>query len=375
MDVKELDFSKFPYRMARKEKDPWFTARLRELTEYHYRRCLPYRRMLDALGYGEGTADACRKLPQFSAEHYRKLPWIPVGLFKELALSSLSEDTDYKVGQSSGTTGQAASRVILDGETRTLQQQALAAIGRTLLGEGRLPMLVVERASILKEGSAFSAKAAGIRGFSLFGRHRTFAIREDGSLDREGIEEFLGRWGSGPFLIYGFTSQVWRHLYLVPREMGWQPKLSRGILIHGGGWKKMQDQAVSRKAFREGLKEQCGLWRIYEYYGMAEQTGSIFMACEEGHLHCSDYSAVLFRRTEDFSLCDSGEKGLIQVMSLLPRSYPGHNLLTADEGILLGVDDCPCGRKGAYFTVVGRVAGAQVRGCSDTYEVAETEHE
>ncbi len=356
MALLELDFSRPPYGMEREEKDRWYTGQLKTLTAYHSQRCLPYRRMLDALGCEPGQA-----------AHYCELPWLPVGLFKELTLSSLPEDADYKIGQSSGTTGQAAARVVLDGETRALQQQALAAIGGTVLGRGRLPMLVVECPSILKEGRAFSAKAAGIRGFSLFGRRRTFALGEDGALDREAVEGFLKQFGGSPFLIYGFTSQVWRHLYLEPAELGWRPDLSRGILIHGGGWKRMQDQAVSREAFRAGLKERCGIMRVHDYYGMAEQTGSIFLECGEGHLHCSDYSAVLFRRTADFSLCEPGEKGLVQVMSLLPRSYPGHNLLTADEGILLGVDNCPCGRKGAYFTVTGRVADAQIRGCSDTY--------
>ena len=63
-----------------------------------------------------------------------------------------------------------------------------------------------------------------------------------------------------------------------------------------------------------------------------------------------------------------GEEGVLQVLSPLPRSYPGHSLLTEDLGVLLGEDDCPCGRKGKYFKVTGRVPRAEVRGCSDTYE-------
>ena len=100
---------------------------------------------------------------------------------------------------------------------------------------------------------------------------------------------------------------------------------------------------------------------------MAEQAGSIFMECECGHLHASDYSGILFRRAADFSLCDVGEWGIIQVLSTLPKSYPGHSILTEDEGRMLGVDDCPCGRKGAYFEVAGRLKHAQIRGCSDTF--------
>ena len=91
------------------------------------------------------------------------------------------------------------------------------------------------------------------------------------------------------------------------------------------------------------------------------------MQCECGHLHASIFSDVLIRRAEDFSLADVGEKGIIQVVSAIPESYPGHSLITEDEGILLGEDDCPCGRKGKYFKVIGRLKNAEIRGCSDTY--------
>lgn len=92
------------------------------------------------------------------------------------------------------------------------------------------------------------------------------------------------------------------------------------------------------------------------------------MECEYGHLHTSIFSDIIIRNPFDFSECKIGEKGLIQVVSLLPKSYPGHSLLTEDEGLILGEDDCPCGRKGKYFEIIGRIKNAEIRGCSDTYE-------
>lgn len=91
------------------------------------------------------------------------------------------------------------------------------------------------------------------------------------------------------------------------------------------------------------------------------------MECEYGHLHASLFSDVIIRNANNFSVCGFGEKGIIQVVSMLPESYPGHSLLTEDEGMLLGEDDCPCGRKGKYFKVNGRLKNAEIRGCSDTY--------
>ena len=110
-----------------------------------------------------------------------------------------------------------------------------------------------------------------------------------------------------------------------------------------------------------------GIKEIHDYYGMIEQTGSIFMECESGHLHASIFSDVIIRDHVDFSEKPFGEKGIIQLVSIIPSSYPGHSILTEDEGILLGVDDCSCGRKGKYFKVIGRIQNAEIRGCSDSY--------
>ena len=107
---------------------------------------------------------------------------------------------------------------------------------------------------------------------------------------------------------------------------------------------------------------------VRDYYGMAEQTGGICLECPCGHLHTSTWSDILVRRESDYGLCAPGEPGVLQVLSPLPWSYPGHSLLTEDLGVLLGEDDCLCWRQGIYFRVLGRIPRAEVRGCSDTYE-------
>lgn len=92
---------------------------------------------------------------------------------------------------------------------------------------------------------------------------------------------------------------------------------------------------------------------MHDYYGMAEQTGSIFMACEWGHLHVSAFSDLFVRRASDFSLCETGEEGILQVQSILPESYPGHSLLTEDRGCCSGRTAVPAG------------GGANILRCSD----------
>lgn len=151
------------------------------------------------------------------------------------------------------------------------------------------------------------------------------------------------------------------------KKEGIEFDLSNGILIHGGGWKKLISEAVSHDEFHDRLQDACGLKSIHDYYRMVEQTGCIYMECECGHLHASIFSDVIIRRPLDFSEADIGESGIIQVVSTIPESYPGHSLLTEDEGVVLGIDDCPCGRKGKYFKINGRLKDAEIRGCSDTY--------
>ncbi len=354
-----MERKRHPFGDDQRKKDLIMTAELLELTEYHRQHCAVYSQMLHSMGFRS-----------FAVNHYRDLPFLPVTLFKKLRLSSLEEgQEDYKVITSSGTGGQKRSQIVLDGETRIRQQQALACIGGDFLGSERMPMLMIDCPATVKKRNHYSARTAGILGFSLFGTHRTYALRdEDMSLDLDVVFPFLEKYGKQKFLVFGFTYIVWKHLVRELEEKGIYLDMSRAVLVHGGGWKKLENEAVSRIEYKRRIAGVCGIENVIDYYGMAEQSGSIFMECSCGHLHCSDFSAVLMRRPQDFSVCEIGETGLIQVMSVVPKSYPGHSLLTEDEGRILGVDDCPCGRKGAYFEVLGRARHAELRGCSEMTE-------
>ena len=97
---------------------------------------------------------------------------------------------------------------------------------------------------------------------------------------------------------------------------------------------------------------------------MVEQTGSVFLECENGFFHSSIFSDLIVR-DENLKVSPLKKEGLLQILSLLPLSYPGHNILTEDIGTLEGIDDCRCGRKGKYFSIKGRVPCTELRGCSD----------
>ena len=346
-----------PYGMDKTEKQAFLAKELTALSRHHRENCPEYAQMLRAWG-SDLTKD----------EAAEALPFLPVRLFKEFSLKSVPEESLHKTMTSSGTTGQQVSRIFLDRETSTAQSKTLAKITGDFLGGSRLPMIILDTSALLKNRAMFSARGAGILGFSLFARDKIYALDENMALDVEGLQAFLEKHQGKDIFLFGFTFMIWQHFVGELRRLGVTPDIRRGILIHGGGWKKLVSEAVSAEQFKSALKETCGITRVHDYYGMVEQTGTIDMECECGRLHAPVWADVIIRNPKDFSVAKQGERGLIEVVSVLPRSYPGHILLTEDEGTILGEDDCPCGRKGKTFAVHGRIQRAEVRGCSDTYE-------
>lgn len=295
------------------------------------------------------------------------LPFLPVRLFKHERLLSVSEDEVVKTMTSSGTSGQSVSQIFLDKQTSAMQVKVLSRIMGDFIGSKRLPMLVVDSRATVLNRHRFSARTAGILGFSMFGRDIEFALDDDMSLNEEIVNQFLENHADQPILLFGFTFIVYLHLLKTLESAGRRLSLNNGILIHGGGWKQLQSKAVDADEFKSRLKNATGINRVHNYYGMVEQTGSIFMECERSHLHASAWSEIIIRDPATFQPLSAGQPGLIQLLSVIPHSYPGHSLLSEDEGVILGADDCPCGRKGTYFKVLGRIQHAETRGCSDTY--------
>lgn len=357
MDINEILEIK-PYSLSKEAKHKMLNDRLHELTRKHYMECPSYKRMLDALGID------INYLPD-----YEKIPFLPVRLFKEFELCSCEKKDVVKVMTSSGTTGQQVSRIFLDRVTSSAQQKCLTKIVSHFLGTKRVPMLILDSSAVIKNRNMFSARGAGILGFSMFGSKRQYALDENMELDINGMKAFLEAHKNETIFLFGFTFMIWQHFYKKLLESGYRPDISKGVLIHGGGWKKLVNEKVSPEEYKQSLKDVCGILpeNVHDYYGMVEQTGCIYMECRCGHLHTSAFSDVMIRRPKDFSIAAKGEKGLVEVVSVLPESYPGHILLTEDEGIVLGEDDCPCGLKGKYFKILGRIKNAEIRGCSDTY--------
>ncbi len=346
-----------PYSLPDAVRGPLLLEGLNRLTARHYEACSPYKRMLDgAWSGGEPAASLV------------DVPYIPVSLFKTQRLQSIADDQIRVTMTSSGTTGQAVSRIAVDAENSLIQQKALANSLMHVLGHSRLPMLVIDTNAVFKNPSLMSARGAGVLGLMRYGTKHAFALDASLKPDFAAVEKFLKSHGKRPFFMFGFTYMVWISFYQQFKNAGLD--LSNGILIHSGGWKKMIEQSVDNSAFRKALGDAFGIKKIHNFYGMVEQIGSIFLEGPDGLLYPPNFADVIVRDPETWRPCAVGTPGVIQVLSLLPHSYPGHSLLTEDLGVVRHVDKGTDGWMGKGLEVLGRVARAELRGCSDVLAAA-----
>lgn len=338
-----------PASLRQADKEAMLLDGMNDLMRFHHDHCTEYARVIDMAWGGLRRYEALADVP-----------YLPVSLFKEVELSSTS--TPALVMQSSGTTGQVPSRIVVDNETAARQSRALIATFRPILGERRLPFLAIDTKDVIK-ATGLTARGAGVLGMMKFGAKATFALDAGLEIDRDAVARFVAANGQAPFLIFGFTFLVWSKLYrsFADGELD----LSNAILVHSGGWKKLEAERVSNPEFRTALGRRFGLRHIFNFYGFVEQIGSIFIEGADGLLYPPNFTDVIVRRPDTWEVAEVGEEGVIEVVSLLPLSYPGHCVLTEDKGTIVSVDAGDGGRFGKALRVSGRVPKAELRGCSD----------
>ena len=343
-----------PFGVNKKEKNKIYINYLKSLSLHHYNHCEKYKKIINNLKF---KIKSKNKLEDFLM--------LPVSIFKKFDLISVSENKIVKKLVSSGTSGQQLSKIYLDKENASSQVRVLGKIMSTVLGSKRLPMLIIDQNPKNSNRTVFNARSAAIYGFSIFGTNHCYLLDKEKKINYSVLNNFLEKYGENNFIIFGFTSLVYENLIQDLSINLLKGNFDKGILIHGGGWKKMEKLKINNDIFKKKLYGKINLKKIHNYYGLIEQTGSVFIeSIKGGYFHTSIFSDI-FIRDKNFNVLGNKKKGLIQLISLLPTSYPGHNILTEDIGEIIGEDDCVCGLKGKYFLVHGRVKEAEIRGCSD----------
>ena len=66
---------------------------------------------------------------------------------------------------------------------------------------------------------------------------------------------FISKYGKEKFFIFGFTSLIYEFLIKKNFSKLQDLNLSNSILLHGGGWKKMEKSRIDNLKFKMLLKE------------------------------------------------------------------------------------------------------------------------
>ena len=329
-----------------------------ELTDHHVKNCNLYKNYIDTFYPNYQNSIKTNTIVD--------IPFIPVRAFKDFEMKSIQDQDVYKVMTSSGTSGNY-SKIFLDKATAKLQSSKLIDIFKNTFGNARFPMIVIDSESIVKDRKKFSARTAAINGFSIFSRRRVFALDDNYKLDLENVKDFLKKNSGQKFFIFGFTFMIWEYFIKELVKTGEKIDLSNAFILHGGGWKKLENEKVSNKDFKRLIQQHTNCQNVRNYYGMIEQTGTIFMECDNCSLHACEGSDVLIRDVESLEPVGHKKEGVIQVFSNLQKSYPGHSILTEDIGYTSAGAECGCGNSNTLIAISGRLKSAEIRGCSDAY--------
>ena len=324
-------FSKKAFSQNLIEKKNFFRKYINLITSHHYKASYHYKNYLDKINYNKSKIN-----------NIEDIPFIPVRLFKDLDLLSIKKKDIFKTLFSSGTSSKNLSKIYLDKSNALNQIKVLQKIFNELIGNLRFPMLVIDQNVQNQNRNNFNASTAAIKGFSIFAKNINYLLDQSGNIDYKMLRKFLDKNHNQKFLIFGFTSNI--YTYLIKKLDTNKIDLNlfkNGLLIHGGGWKKLEDQKINSQEFNSLLRKKYNIQFIKNYYGLVEQIGSIFFECKCGYFIPSNFSEVIIR-DDNFNECKKGQKGFIQLLSLLPTSYPGHSILTEDIGEIVEDKNCNC---------------------------------
>ena len=299
------------------------------------------------------------------------IPVLPTQMFKHFDLRTFDGKLQRML-YSSSTTGQTPSQIAICPTTARRQTKALASIIKNHFPGKRRPYLVLDSKASNQESEGITARGAAIRGFSIIAKEVVYAFDQmEGRLriNVDRLNDFFERNAGKPVFAIGFTYIIWSELRKQLEEHNVKYNCPDIHIVHGGGWKKLTHQKVDKTEFNSTVGGIFGTEpkNVVDFYGMVEQTGNVFLDCEEGYKHVPNFAEVIIRSPYSLRSLGENEPGLIEVMSVLPQSYPGMSILTEDIGEIVGTDNCACGRRGKYFVFRSRVQRAESRGCGDTF--------
>ena len=137
-----------PFDHAKVKKFNIIKNTLKLLTFHHFQFCKEYKKIIVNL-----------KIDINKIKKVENFPMLPVRLFKKFELKSVKDSDVVKQLVSSGTSGKELSKIYLDKENAKNQVRVLDRIMSDLIGDKRLPMLIIDQNPKLLENNIFNANS------------------------------------------------------------------------------------------------------------------------------------------------------------------------------------------------------------------------
>lgn len=351
-----------PFSLSIAEKNNYFLNAMQAAYHHHYQACPAYKNFCKQQGFHGDSV--------FS--DVTAFPFLPVQAFKAFGadLASVTKDSVKLALHSSATSGQP-STILVDKITSKRQIKALSSILTDTFGATRRPFIIFDFDPKNRETlHALGARGAAIMGFLNLAQQVDYALtmNDEGGfhLDLDHLTHLINKHieNNEPLVMLGFTYVLYQHVAKVLQARRVKHTLPEGSFIaHIGGWKKLENQKVSKSVFNQTLSELFDLPtdHIIDFYGFTEQMGITYPDHPDGYKWTSAFSDVLVRDPQTYEILPDGETGLLEFLTPLPHSYPGIAILTDDMGYIVKEDQDNIKR----FAIVGRAKKAEIRGCGD----------
>ncbi|MEE2664649.1 MAG: long-chain fatty acid--CoA ligase [Myxococcota bacterium] len=334
-----------------REDDARFGLLALRLFEYQYANCEPYRRFCVAQDVGPRDI-----------ERWQDVPAVPAGAFKELRIASFGPARDAKIFCTSGTATSRRGSLHLD--TLELYETSLLATLQTLL----FADLGSAQRTTLRILAPAPAEAPDSSLSHMFGRlleargdaHSGYDVR-GGKLDAEGLLYALET--DRPVALLG-TAFAFVHLLDALDARGGGPlTLPPGSrAMETGGFKGLSRE-LPREQLHVAMSDALGIdpGRIVNQYGMTELGSQFYdsvLVDPAGARRKLGPPWVRVRRIDPASgeEAEPGEPGMLSI----------HDLV--NTGSTCAIQTADLGRRVAGspegFELLGRLPGAEARGCS-----------
>ena len=332
--------------------DGLFLKEINFLSEHHLAGCEAYGRIWKGWQPAQRIEDA---------------PFVHVGVFKRIELKTEDDSITFKRSVHSSSTSGTSSRIALDQKSSILQSESVTKILGDFLGVEKRPLLILDSVKSLRQRGEMSARVAAAMSLRPLASDIVFLLKDSenpGSMKWDELRNVL--LNNDRLIIYGFSWILWLAwgAGAFPRDIKMLLRKKEISFVHSGGWKKLESIRVDHSDFNQAVLRHVRTGsKVVDFYGLVEQMGIIYPMCECGARHVPVWADVVIRDVYTLKPIME-ETGQIQLLNVLAYGAPYHSVLTEDVGRLIP-GDCPCGRQGRRFDLLGRVPKAEIRGCAN----------